>query len=83
MVLHQLKATQWMPEMSLCISRFQRQQVKKKSLKLKLACKTKYSHIENFDKAFEEREFSRAYTYIFDMLSHVTTKGDENKLHTL
>jgi hypothetical protein len=27
--------------------------------------------IENFDKAFEDREFNKAYTYIFDMLAQV------------
>lgn len=28
-------------------------------------------NLDNFNKAFEEREFSRAYTYIFDMVSQV------------
>jgi hypothetical protein len=29
------------------------------------------SNIENFNRAFEEREFNKAYSYIFDMVSQV------------
>jgi hypothetical protein len=27
--------------------------------------------IDNFDKAFEEREFTKAFSYVFNMLSEV------------
>lgn len=30
--------------------------------------------IENYNRAFEDREFNKAYTYIFDMVSQVSEK---------
>ncbi|KAI9365165.1 tRNA synthetases class I (M)-domain-containing protein [Pilaira anomala] len=41
--------------------------------------KTIMETAENFDRAFENREFSRAYTYVFDMLSQANKHFTDNE----